>query len=54
MTGQVPVHLVAWLKLLCVSADCFNPPRYVTSENLDLWLSKASFRQAEKERLACQ
>ena len=35
--GYVPEYLITWLKLLYVSANRFNPPRYVSSEYLVFW-----------------
>src|SRR5579859_223512 len=32
-----PEYLITWLKLLDVSANCFNPPRNVRSEYLVFW-----------------
>src|SRR3990170_2885172 len=35
-----PEYLIIWLKLLYVSANRFNPPRHVSSEDLFFWFQK--------------
>ena len=50
-TGYVPEYLITWLKLLYVSANRFNPSRYVSSEYLVFWFQKPTAHRRTKNGL---
>ena len=49
---QVPKNLIAWLKLLDVSAYLLGPPCRISPEYLVFWLQKASRHRRIKNGFA--
>src|SRR6266566_2542557 len=53
-TPNVPEYLIIWLKLLDVSANCFDPPRNIRSEYCVFWFEKPIAHEAHQERFPSQ
>jgi hypothetical protein len=47
-------HLIIWLKLLDVSANRFNPPRYVSAESRVFGIEQPPTHQVDQEYVSGQ